>query len=185
MRLFTAIPVPDSIKEYTSKVREELEVINPDVKWVEKENYHLTLKFLGDVSAELLEPLYDFLERAAVSSSSFKLRLQGMGFYPHRRRPRVIWIGISGEMEKALFLGDRVDAYLTTLGFEAEERRDYHLTLGRIRSERNLNELVNKVYSQGADIQTDFFTVKEFYLMESKLTSKGPVYTVKRKFILD
>ncbi|HQA06451.1 MAG TPA: RNA 2',3'-cyclic phosphodiesterase [Syntrophomonadaceae bacterium] len=185
MRLFTAIPVPDEIKDYTSMIRKELEVINPDVKWVEKENYHLTLKFLGDVPVDMLEPLCDFLERAAVSSPSFKLRLQGMGFYPNRRRPRVIWIGISGEMEKALFLGDRVDAYLSTLGFEAEARRDYHLTLGRIRSERNLNELVNKISYLGTTIQTEFFTVTEFYLMESQLTSKGSVYTVKRKFTLD
>mgnify|MGYP000052733025 CR=1 FL=1 len=185
MRLFTAIPVPEHIKEYASMIRKELEMMNPDVKWVEHENYHLTLKFLGDVSADLLEPLCDFLERAAVSSPSFKLRLQGMGFYPNRRRPRVIWLGIAGEIEKAMFLGDRVDAYLSTLGFEAEARRDYHLTLGRIRSERNLDALVNKVYHQETAVQTDFFTVTEFYLMESQLTSKGPVYTVKRKFTLD
>lgn len=185
MRLFTAIPVPEEIKAYASTIRRELDASNPDVKWVEKDNYHLTLKFLGDVSVDLLEPLYDFLERAAVSSPSFKLRLQDMGFYPHQRRPRVIWIGIAGELEKALFLGDRVDAYLSTLGFEAEARRDYHLTLGRIRSERNINELVNKVINQGPSIQTEFFTVREFYLMESVLTSKGPIYTVKRKFLLD
>ncbi len=185
MRLFTAIPVPDHIKTYSSTIRQELEEINSDVKWVEEENYHLTLKFLGDVAEDLLEPLCDFLERAAVSSTSFKLRLQGMGVYPNRRRPRVIWIGISGEMEKALFLGERVDAYLSALGFEPETRRDYHLTLGRIRSERNLDELVAKVYQRGASIQTDYFWVTEFYLMESQLTSHGPIYTVKRKFTLD
>jgi len=71
MRLFTAIPVPDHIKTYSSTIRQELEEINSDVKWVEEENYHLTLKFLGDVAEDLLEPLCDFLERAAVSSTSF------------------------------------------------------------------------------------------------------------------
>lgn len=185
MRLFTAIPVPDEIKQYATTVRKELESTSPDVKWVEEQNYHLTLKFLGDVSPDWLEQLYDFLERAAVSSPSFKLRLQGMGFYPHRRRPRVLWAGIAGELEKALFLGERVDAYLASLGFEAEKHRDYHLTMGRIRSERHVDDLVNKVMRMGEAIQSNYFTVKEFYLMESQLTSGGPIYTVKRKLTLE
>lgn len=185
MRLFTAIPVPDQIKQYAGTIRKELENTCPDVKWVEEENYHLTLKFLGDVSPEVLEQLNDFLERAAVSSPSFKLRLKGMGFYPHRRRPRVIWIGIAGELEKALFLGDRVDAYLASLGFEVENRRDYHLTMGRIRSERNIDDLVNTVLTRENAIESSFFSVREFYLMESQLTSSGSIYTIKRKFSLD
>jgi 2'-5' RNA ligase len=108
-----------------------------------------------------------------------------MGFYPHRRRPRVVWIGIDGELEKALFLGDRVDAYLASLGFEVENRRDYHLTMGRIRSERNIDDLVNTVLARENEIQTNFFSVREFYLMESQLTSSGPIYTIKKKFSLD
>lgn len=87
MRLFTAIPVPDDIKQYATVIKKQLESTSPDIKWVEEENYHLTLKFLGEVSPDDLQQLYDFLERAAVSSTSFRLRLQGMGFYPHRRRP--------------------------------------------------------------------------------------------------
>lgn len=185
MRLFTAIPVPDHIKQYAGTIRKELENTGADVKWVEEENYHLTLKFLGDVSPDTLEQIDDFLERAAVSSPSFRLRLQGMGFYPHRRRPRVVWIGIAGELEKALFLGDRVDAYLASLGFEVENRRDYHLTMGRIRSERNIDNLVNTVLARENEIQTNFFSVREFYLMESQLTSSGPIYTIKKKFSLD
>lgn len=185
MRLFTAIPVPDDIKQYATMIKKQLESTSPDIKWVEEENYHLTLKFLGEVSPDDLQQLYDFLERAAVSSTSFRLRLQGMGFYPHRRRPRVLWAGVTGEIDKALFLGERVDAYLASLNFEPEKRRDYHLTLGRIRSERNVYELINKVMAIGESVQSSYFTVKEFCLMESQLTSGGPIYTVKRKFTLE
>lgn len=185
MRLFTAIPIPEELKKYAASIKGELARISADVKWVETQNYHLTLKFLGEVPEDSFEQICDFLERAAVSSPAFKIRLKGMGFFPNQRRPRVIWIGIDGDLDQALFLGDRVDAYLSAFGFEMEERRSYHLTLGRIRSEKNLAPMITKIIELQKSVQSNLFTVKEFYLMESQLTSQGPTYTIKRKFTLD
>lgn len=185
MRLFVAIPIPDHLKRYAASIRKELEKTGCDVKWVETENYHLTLKFLGDVPDELLEQLNDFLERAAVSSIPFKIRLKRLGFFPNRRRPRVIWIGVEGELERAQFLGERVDAYLSTFGFDAEEKRSFHLTLGRIRSESNLDQLLSRALSLNETIESNLFAVKEFHLMESQLSRQGPTYQVKGQFFLE
>lgn len=185
MRLFIAIPIPEELKRYASSLRQEMEKAGADIKWVEPENYHLTLKFLGDVPEETVNDIIEFLERAAVSSTSFDIRLQGLGFFPNRRRPRVIWIGVEGEIDKAMFLGERVDSYLSAFGFEAEEKRSYHLTLGRIRSEKNITQLLNKAAILDESVGSKLFTVNEFCLMESQLTGKGPLYTLKKKFYLD
>ncbi|SHH12567.1 2'-5' RNA ligase [Thermosyntropha lipolytica DSM 11003] len=185
MRLFVAIPVPEEIKKYAYSLRSELDALAADVKWVEYENYHLTLKFLGDVGDDKLEKIRYGLICAAESSPPFTLKLSHLGFFPNHHRPRVLWIGVKGEMEKAYFLGDRVDAYLEELGFDREEKRTFHLTLGRIRSDLNQDKLVKKVYELSRNIEEHPFTVSNFLLMESFLHAGGPIYKVDSSFTLN
>lgn len=184
MRLFVAIPVPEEIKQYAYAIRNELEFLNPDIKWVEYQNYHLTLKFLGEVEDYKIDRVQKCLMQAAESSTPFVLRLSHLGFFPNRRHPRVLWIGVKGELDKADFLGERIDAYLNELGFEDDKKRTFHLTLGRIRSERNQNKLIEKIYEINQNITEYKFAVNNFLLMESYLYSDGPVYKVNHSFEL-
>lgn len=185
MRLFIAIPVSDAVKDYAASVRNELELNHPDVKWVEKTNYHLTLKFLGEVDPASIGQIKKRLKTVAESCPVLSLSTRGLGFFPNRGRPRVIWVGVAGEMDKADFLGERIDAYLTEFGFDPEKRRSFHLTLGRVRSEFGLAELQVKAAGVNKRSEELIFTVDQFLLMESKLSSRGPHYSVLESYRLE
>lgn len=178
MRAFIAIPVPDDVKQNARMLRNKLGMARPDIKWVEYQNYHLTVKFLGEVENNDLSELKRNLRLAADAVPAFNLSAGGIGFFPNQVHPRVIWMGIKGEIEKAEFLGDRVDAYLAATGFEPERDHRPHLTLGRIRSDKNLNEMLNILEKYTDKNKLHSFRVEKFCLMQSILETNGPQYTV-------
>lgn len=185
MRLFVAIPVSDSVKQYARMFRNELGVVRPDIKWVEYENYHLTVKFLGEVKQAALPGIIKNLDLAADTSPAFNLSAGGLGFFPNRMRPRVLWMGIKGEIDKAEFLGERVDAYLSEMGFDREKDHRFHLTLGRFRSDSRLPELLKIVTDLSSKDKLRSFRVDSFHLMNSDLTPHGPVYSIIHTFGLN
>lgn len=184
MRAFIAIPAPEVIKDQAEQVRRLLAQTNPDVKWVEYDNYHLTLKFLGDIDDRQLREVRDRLYQVAEYCPPFCLRVNGLGFFPNKRKPRVVWMGLNGDIEKAEFLAERIDAYVQDLGFEPEKIHRFHITLGRIRSERNVEELLNKARLLEATTRSNPFPVQAFYLMESRLSREGPHYRIEQAFAL-
>jgi 2'-5' RNA ligase len=184
MRVFIALNVPEEIKEQALQVKEELAQFKPDIKWVEHENYHITLKFLGEVNSQL-DLIKTKLGQAAQACPTFKLINSEIGFFPGRSRPRIIWMGVKGEMEKAYFLGERVDTYLSELGFETERKRSFHLTLGRIRSEREIDKVLVQTGIINPRLKKYSFAISEFTLMESRLSSAGPEYSVLEKYKLE
>ncbi len=185
MRIFVAIPVSEDLRKQVGAIKSELLTVRADVKWVEPHNYHLTVKFIGEVEEHEVSKIIDALRRVGEESPPFTLKPKQAGFFPNERRPRVIWIGLEGELEKAFWLGERVDAYLAELGYEPENNRKYHLTLGRVRSERNVRELVSLL--RKLSYETDFsrLRVEEIRLMQSQLSSKGPTYSVLEKIRLN
>jgi len=185
MRLFAAIPVPDVVKDYAWEIKNKLESGLYDIKWVEYENYHLTLKFLGEVEDNRVPAIKDRLQMAAEAVPSFKLFFSGLGFFPHRNRPRVLWLGTKGELAKAEFLGERIDTYLQEIGFEEEKKRSFHLTLGRLRSDKNQQKLLQQASRLNEISPTLPVTIREFYLMESQLFSGGPKYIIQEKYELE
>lgn len=184
MRMFIAIPVPDSVKQHARMLRNELGASRADVKWVEYKNYHLTLKFLGEVREEKLPLIRETLQRVADSCPAFNLSAGGLGYFPGRNRPRVLWMGIKGELDKAEFLGERVDAYLAPLGFEEEKEHSFHLTLGRIRSDNRKTELIKTGDETPGKSKLTAFRVDRFELLQSTLTQSGPEYEVLEKYEL-
>jgi 2'-5' RNA ligase len=183
MRAFLAIPIPEEIKEYAYKIKDNLDAEQPDIKWVEYVNYHLTVKFLGEVNSDVTGEIRDKMKIAGENCPPFQLNINGVGFFPNKFRPRVVWLGINGELNKAAFLAEQVDDYLTPMGFEPEKNHRFHLTLGRVRSERNLNKMMEKLVR--IPNQNMPFCVNEFYLMASKLLPTGPSYTIIDKFTIN
>ncbi len=184
MRLFVAISVPDSVKQHARMIRNQLGVYRADIKWVEYENYHLTVKFLGEVNSSDLPQLKKQLSVAAESSPPFNLSAGGVGYFPNRRRPRVFWLGIKGELDKAEFAAERVDAYLGDLGYEPEREHRFHLTLGRIRSDTNIKDMQLAADKMTAKDKLVVFRVDKLRLMMSDLKSSGPVYSEMGSFVL-
>ncbi len=184
MRMFVAIAVPDSVKQHARMIRNHLGHSQPDIKWVEYENYHLTVKFLGDVNGSDVPALKKQLSLAGDAVPPFYLSAGELGYFPNSRRPRVLWLNIKGELDKAAFLGERVDTYLGELGYDPEKEHRFHLTLGRVRTEKNLKELQKSIELFPARDKLVGFKVESFHLMMSDLGKSGPKYLEMGSFYL-
>jgi len=184
MRAFIAVKVPEEVKQQALQIKEKLLPLELDIKWVEYENYHITLKFLGEINQQQLENIKEKLAAVSQVCAPFQLSSSKIGFFPNLRRPRVMWLGINGDLGKAYYLGQNIDKSLQELGFAVDKKRSFHLTLGRLRSERNLSALPSKVSSINSKIAPHAFEIKTFSLMESQLSSAGPHYKEIETFTL-
>ena len=136
IRTFVAIRLPGEIEESLGKLEEEMQPLWPErgVRWVQAENIHLTLRFLGDMEEGKVGEIGEGLDEVADGYEVFSLALANSGCFPNERRPRVIWTGVEDGGGKLGELQRDVEALVQKLGWEAEGR-DYrpHLTLGRVR----------------------------------------------------
>ncbi len=182
LRLFWAVRIPGPVQAGLAAVQDRLKEAGADVKWVEPENFHLTVRFLGAVGPEMVEVITAAVRRAAATRAGFRLRLSGGGAFPGAARPRVIWVAVGGDVERMVQLHRQVEAVLKPLGFPPEGNFTPHLTLGRVRSPQGagaLTPLIGKLGGDGEEIGV--FTVESMCLMESRLTRLGPHYTVLRQ----
>jgi len=123
------------------------------------------------------------IERAAKTQAGFELRLHGLGCFPNQRNPRVLWCGIDGETELLSELYQKVETACASSGF-APENRDFHphLTLGRVKSKRNLQPLLDCI-KIGSDLECKF-RADHFNIYKSTLNPQGAVYTVLKTIVL-
>jgi 2'-5' RNA ligase len=185
LRCFVAIDFPAEIKKALAGVRDELKRWPARVKWVEPANYHLTLKFLGDVPAGDIPAVTAVLGRAVSGLPAFTLHLKGVGAFPNLRRPRVIWVGVTGDTGALTALQQAVDRELSQLGFPGEAGGYMpHLTLGRVKESLPGPDPVQEAGPALADIVENLtyidpgpVTVAEVLLMESRLSRSGPAYS--------
>ena len=101
---------------------------------MEDDNYHITLKFLGEVDQKEIVVISQELAKAAKEIKAFNLALSQPGAFPNLKQPRVLFLGLSGQLGPARELGQRIDMGLQDLGFKPDYKRHFHLTLGRFRS---------------------------------------------------
>jgi 2'-5' RNA ligase len=185
LRLFWAVRIPAPVKAGLAAVQDRLKKAGADVKWVEPENFHLTVRFLGAVAPDRVEVITCSVRRAAATLASFELRLSGGGAFPGAARPRVLWVAVNGDVGQMIQLHRQVEAVLKPLGFPPEGNFTPHLTLGRVRSPQGtaaLTPLIEKMTQGGGEAGA--FTVERLCLMESRLTRLGPHYTVLREVAL-
>ena len=138
-RLFIALPVPEHVKNAIERAQNELrEVLSRDrVRWGGRAQFHLTLKFLGNVESRDVEALIQALRLACEGFGNLPLRAGGIGVFPELRRPRVIWAGVHDARERLPQLQRTVESAVA--GFTAEEpERAFkgHVTLGRCKTIR-------------------------------------------------
>ncbi len=177
IRTFIAISLPESVLQAMGQAQKTLGTLGHGVRWVRKEGIHLTLKFLGDVDRDDVEKIQMAMERAAEGSSPFVLAGEGMGVFPDPRRPRVIWTGLSGDLEVLFALQAHLESQLKGLGFPKEKRPfKGHLTLGRVKGRLDTTRL-REALEGLRRFQTDAFTVRSVVLFQSTLRPQGAVYT--------
>ena len=181
VRTFIAILLPDAAREVLSECIQQLSgSATPGVRWVDPEGIHLTLRFLGDIPAERVEDVLAAQGVAAGSHEPFSLQLSGLGMFPNSDRPRVLWAGVSGDMDALRLLQQGVETQLEGVGFP-RDRRPFapHLTLGRIRDRASSAERkhIAAVTESAALGHAEPWVVEESHLIRSTLTPQGAIYT--------
>jgi 2'-5' RNA ligase len=181
IRSFIAIELPREIKLLLARIQNQLKSEGQvPVKWVNPEIIHLTLKFLGNIDAAITGEITGALQEAARGMHPFTIEIGGLGVFPNPARVQVVWIGLTGDVDKIGQLQRRIDSSLTPLGFKPETRFfTPHLTLARVR-DRAAPEQRQKLGRLITDIQCESsgsLKVDAVYLMKSQLTREGPIYT--------
>jgi 2'-5' RNA ligase len=184
IRSFLAIELPKTILKKIGEIQEDLRLSRADVKWMNPENIHLTLKFFGNIDESRIDPIVKSIQGPIQTTSSFSVKVRGMGAFPHLKNPRVIWIGLVDGKEILVDLQKQLEKELEGIGFEREERSFHpHLTLGRVKSAKGRDELVGRIekYSEG---EFGDFQVEKVILFKSDLRPTGPIYTPLKEIIL-
>jgi len=175
VRTFIAVCIPSALRRDLEEFTNRLRRSRADVKWVRLENMHLTLKFLGNVAADRLQPVFRAVERAVSGRRSFDIQFGGCGTFPGGGHPRVLWVGLRQGAESLRDLAAAVDESLAAEGFERERRPfSAHLTLGRVRSQQGIKACVEAMQT---GIELEPFRVKEVTIFRSDLHPSGPKYT--------
>ncbi|MBI4169004.1 MAG: RNA 2',3'-cyclic phosphodiesterase [Acidobacteria bacterium] len=183
MRLFVAAELPVEVRRRIAGIVEVLEAAPLRVRWVRPEGIHLTFKFLGEVDPGRLADIKGALLQAGEGISTFRLRAAGVGAFPGRGAPRVIWVGVEGEIEMAGRLQEALERSLQAIGFPREERPFRpHLTLGRVKGPARGDW--RPALARASEEAPGAFEVSEFALFESRLDRHGLTHSVLARFPL-
>jgi len=176
MRLFIAIDLPEEAKESIEKLKSELKGIK-GVKLVSKENTHLTLKFLGEVSDNKADEIARALSQ--IKFKPFKVSISKLGFFPNEDRIQVLWV--NAEPEQPLFeLKKQIDEALPR--FKDDHKFSSHITFARIKYIANDSDKKRILDILKRSIEKTEFLVDKFRLYKSDLQPMGPIYTIIKEF---
>jgi 2'-5' RNA ligase len=180
MRLFVALDLSDSVRAAISAFCENLRRAYAAARWARPEGIHVTLKFIGEVKEDRVEPIQAALGKI-FSPTPIEMDFRGTGFFPSERRPRVFWIGIHATPNLAQ-IATEIESHLEPLGI-ARETRDFlpHLTLARFDDNRGIDNLLAALRESNSQ---EFGTVKtsQMHLYQSKLGHGGAQYTRLKTF---
>lgn len=189
IRSFIAVELPGDLKLAISRIQGELKAgSRAPVRWVNPENIHLTLKFLGDVDITIIDDIKDALREAVRGVVTIRLGAGGLGVFPNSTRVQVVWVGLTGELDKLQKLQRRIDRELTPLGFPVERRAfSPHLTIARLRDRATAGDRqdTGRLMEKTEFVSSIDFVIKSVNLMKSQLTRDGPIYTVLGSVNLD
>ncbi len=177
--LFVAVELPDSVRNALAGAQAALKRRGLGaLHWVRPEAIHLTLKFLGETPAERVQEIEAAIGRAMDGSGPIELTLAAPGVFGSKR-PRVIWMGLEGDVSRLAVLQHRMEAEMVALGFPREERPfSPHLTLARVPPElAQISRVAIMKALTGTQPLTGAFRVTEVSLMRSELKPDGAVYT--------
>ena len=175
-RLFIAVDLPDNIRESLESMFFGI----PGAKWVDPQQIHLTVRFVGEVGGATFLDIKTALED--VSVKPFPLTLKGVGHFPPRGAPKVLWVGLE-KSEPLQILRKKIDLALMRVGVEPEGRKfSPHITLARLKNSP-VQKIANFLSGNGLFSQKPF-QVEDFRLYSSVLSSKGAYHKVEKVYTL-
>jgi 2'-5' RNA ligase len=177
IRTFIAVEIPEKVISSIARVQEGIKNYGFKIRWVRPESIHLTLKFLGNIEAADTENIGRAVFEASKEYTPLSLQAKGIGVFPGIKRPRVVWVGITGQLETLVRLQKTLDKNLEAIGFPKEKRPfKGHLTLGRIKKKIDTNTFIEALDTFG-NFETETFTADRVVLYKSELKASGAVYT--------
>lgn len=184
MRAFLAIEIEPYIK---NKIEESQEIIRESesskIKYVERENIHLTLKFFGEIDDDKLEEITDIINKSIKNYEAYTIKVVNIGAFPNIYNPRVIWTGIKDKNKTTIKLIEELDKKFSKIGFKKEKSYVPHITIGRVKNISDKEKLsqtlngINRKYHGKME-------VKKIIIKSSTLTPDGPIYKNVKEFDL-
>lgn len=180
-RLFAAVPVSDEIRQAIKPIAEGLAGTGADLRSVQLENIHFTLKFLGDVEEKKIPEIEDKLRKIAESTPKFVIKVKNAGVFPSLEKINVVWLGV--EDTSLALLMKKLNQELGYLKPSDHEEEIPHLTIARVKTGKNKAELLKFLKS----IESREFgrmEAERMILYESELLPEGPVHTAVKEWRL-
>jgi len=177
IRAFLAIDLPGSLRLGLAQVQGKLKESGADVRWVPVGNIHLTLKFFGNIPDGDVEAIAAAAREVAAKQAPFELQVTQAGAFPSAKSPRVVWLGLGGDLIPLAQMYHKLEKAFAALGHLPEGRPfNPHLTLGRVKSPANRHRLA-QILERMAPLEWPPFKVNEIILFRSTLTPQGSIYT--------
>lgn len=174
IRAFLAIDVDEDLKAKMYRIIKEFKQIDANIKYVDLQNLHLTLKFFGDIDIEGIDLLSSKISKLVEGFDRFDLKIKGCGAFPNTNRIKVIWLGLEND-EIVKELHDELDKEFVRLGFDKDKRFSSHLTIGRMKSAKGKTK-VKSTIEEFDDVEIGSMSVNSIILKKSTLTPQGPIY---------
>lgn len=173
IRAFIAIPVPEGVVDEIIRFRDSLKKELPEAKWTRPEGFHVTLKFLGEISLSMVEDVKRAMDESSGEWKDFEISLGGAGVFPAPAKARVFWVGSSAGEGGCIRIFRSLEKPLEAIGFSREKRSfRVHITLARFRQPGPVTNMVlNSPFSSSS------FPAKKVVLYQSTLNPSGAVYT--------
>ena len=178
IRSFLAFELSAEMRSTVSGVYENVRNSRLEVRWVRPQGIHITVVFMGDVREEDIAHIGNEVGKVCSEFAPFQASLKGMGCFPNSRNPRVIWIGLEGDIERMSNFREDLEKSLVPFRVKAEKRGfNPHLTLGRFkkpsRDESEIGELIHK----HKNLTSPVCALHELVLFKSDLKPGGAIYT--------
>lgn len=158
-------------------LQSDLAAVGADVRWESADKFHVTVKFIGNLDEKSVEPVGQALRSCLVSFPLFDVSYGGLGCFPDKRKPRVIWIGCQDSSGALLAIKTAIDTALVPFGIGIEERAFHpHITLGRVKSERGLRNLTPMLEKRTLEPRSA--RIERLDLMRSLLRPQGAQYSI-------
>lgn len=176
LRCFISAEFPESLKQDISAAADALKKSGADIKWVSPESLHITLKFLGHTEESIVQEIITVLQKKIAPYNPFYIKIAGIGCFPEKRHPKIIWVGVE---DSALLrrLQEDVEEEMAGLGYPREKRAfSPHLTIGRVRSQRRITEILKRL-EEFRTLSFGTMEINKVSLMKSELKPAGAEYS--------
>jgi len=180
IRAFLALPLASCFGEEVKPLLEHLKRKFPQVRWVSPQGIHVTLHFFGAITRREIDRISEIIQKKTQGREAVEVHLEGLGGFPTLLRPRVIWIGLKGEIAKLQPLQEELEGGFKNAGYPCEERVfKPHVTLGRVKDKAVSPNIDPRCFSRTATKK-----ITELVLYQSNLTSQSPRYEALKTYPL-